>query len=118
LRGASKIDNVNARRAGISSGVVEPLLLSIEPPYISYVHDNIASAYELALNMKLFLAYIVIASTATIAAATSCTSDNALPWPYTPGETGTDCNGDATCEALAAEGQCNSLSLIDDSDTT
>jgi hypothetical protein len=68
--------------------------------------------------MKLCLAYIVIASTATIAAATSCTSDNALPWPYTPGETGTDCNGDATCEALAAEGQCNSLSLIDDSDTT
>jgi hypothetical protein len=68
--------------------------------------------------MKFPLAYITIASTATIVVATSCTSDNALSWPYTAGETGTDCNGDATCEALAAEGQCNSLSLIDDSDTT
>jgi hypothetical protein len=69
--------------------------------------------------MKLSLTYIVIASTATVVvAASSCTSDNALPWPYTPDGSSTSCNGDATCEALAAEGQCNSLSLIDDSDTT
>lgn len=69
--------------------------------------------------MKFFFASIALASTATIAAATSCTSDNALAWPYTP-DNGTpgDCNGDAACLALEAEGQCNALSLIDDEDST
>jgi hypothetical protein len=76
------------------------------------------ASLKLSPNMKLSLAYIAIASTATIVAATSCTSDNALPWPYASDGSGTSCNGDATCEALAAEGQCNSLSLIDDTDTT
>jgi len=68
--------------------------------------------------MKLILAYTALASAITIAAATSCTSDVALAWPYTPDEDTTSCDGDETCEALVAEGQCNSLSLIDDSDTT
>ena len=69
--------------------------------------------------MKLSLAYTAIASMATIAAAASCTSDNALAWPYTPdGTDGTTCDGDIGCEAIVAEGQCNALSLIDDTDTT
>lgn len=68
--------------------------------------------------MKLLLAYTALASVAAIVSATSCTSDNALAWPYTPDEDNTTCNGDQTCEALVAEGQCNSLSLIDDEDTT
>jgi hypothetical protein len=69
--------------------------------------------------MKLFLSYTAIASVATIAAAISCTPENALPWPYTPdGGDGSTCNGNIGCEAIVAEGQCNSLSLIDDTDTT
>lgn len=71
-----------------------------------------------SFKMKLALKYIAIASTATLVIATSCTSDTALPWPYTPDTPGADCNGDAICEGLVAEGQCNSLSLIDDEDTT
>jgi hypothetical protein len=87
--------------------------------YISYFFTStITTSYQLSPNMKLSLAYIAIVSTGTIVAATSCTSDNALPWPYVPDGSSTSCNGDATCEALAAEGQCNSLSLIDDGDTT
>jgi hypothetical protein len=81
-------------------------------------HHHKAPTFTHWPSMKLTLAYVAIASTATIVAATSCTSDNALPWPYAPDGSSTSCNGDATCEALAAEGQCNSLSLIDDSDTT
>jgi hypothetical protein len=91
---------------------------SVEIPYLVEIYSNIATSHLLPPSMKLSLAYIVIASTATIVAATSCTSDNALPWPYAPDGSSTSCNGDATCDALAAEGQCNSLSLIDDSDTT
>lgn len=69
--------------------------------------------------MKLPLVYATLASVATIAAATSCTSSNALPWPYTPdGDDGSTCNGNIGCEAIVAEGQCNALSLIDDTDTT
>jgi len=70
--------------------------------------------------MKLSLAYAAIASVATIAAATSCTSDVALAWPYTPDDStdGTTCDGSIGCEAIVAEGQCNSLSLIDSTDTT
>ena len=69
--------------------------------------------------MKLFLTYTAIASVATIAAATSCTSDSSLPWPYTPdGGDGSTCNGNIGCESIVAEGQCNALSLIDDTDTT
>ena len=67
--------------------------------------------------MKFVRAYTALASVATIASAASCTSDNALAWPYTPDD-GTTCNGDEHCEAIVAEGQCNSLSLIDDEDTT
>ncbi|GAB7332648.1 hypothetical protein MBLNU13_g04408t2 [Cladosporium sp. NU13] len=74
---------------------------------------------ELHSMMKLSLAYATIVSVATIAAATSCTSSNALPWPYTPdGDDGSTCNGNIGCEAIVAEGQCNALSLIDDTDTT
>jgi hypothetical protein len=70
--------------------------------------------------MKLFLAFAAIASVATIAAAKSCTSDVALAWPYTTDDDeSTDCGDDeATCAAIAAEANCNALSLIDDSDST
>lgn len=68
--------------------------------------------------MKSFLISLALASTATIVAATSCTSDVALPWSAVTGGGSDTCNGDEVCEGLVAEGQCNSLSLIDDSDTT
>lgn len=70
-------------------------------------------------NMKSAFCYLALASTATIVAAASCTSDVALPWSAVTGGGSDDtCNGDAVCEGLVAEGQCNSLSLIDDEDTT
>jgi hypothetical protein len=69
--------------------------------------------------MKLLLAYIAVALAATIAAATSCTSDVALAWPYTSDEDSTDCEGDeATCAAIAGEANCHAINLIDDSDST
>lgn len=91
--------------------------------------------------MKLSISCLAVASTITIVTASSCTSDVALAWPFTPddsdnggsddGPVGTntnnggssgDCNGDINCEAInagiAAEGQCNALGLVDDSDTT
>lgn len=72
--------------------------------------------------MKVTLSYLAIASAISVASAASCTSDNAAPWPYTPDNGGGgggdgDCNGDPTCLALEAEGQCNALSLLDEEDT-
>lgn len=83
------------------------------------------------LKMKLSLSYLTLASAISLAAASSCTSDVAMAWPYTPEEDGSDdgpvgtngsstsCDDDVNCAAItagiAAEGQCNALGLIDDS---
>lgn len=74
--------------------------------------------------MKLLTTYLTIVSSLSLATASSCTSDVALAWPYTPEDSNSNtdnsstCAGEEHCSSIATSGQCNSLNLIDDSDST
>lgn len=64
--------------------------------------------------MKAFFTCLAVSlAISAAAAATTCNHSNAQPWPSSSDG---GCNGNAACEALAAEGQCNSQTLIDGGD--
>jgi len=65
-------------------------------------------AQSTQLNMKLSISYLAIASTVSVAAATSCTPDVASPWPYKPDE---PCET-AACAADQAYANCVAVSAI------
>ena len=67
-----------------------------------------SSAQPDQLNMKLTISYLTIASAISIAAATSCTHENASPWPYTEEES---CDTVA-CAREQAYANCIAVSAV------
>jgi hypothetical protein len=69
---------------------------------------NPINQLNMKLNMKLNISYLTIASAISIAAATSCTHENAPPWPYTEEES---CDTVA-CAQEQAYANCIAVSAV------